>query len=138
MSVDDVKSEVPRTNDDDDEEDNLDSENIVHPLSMEPALRDLVICGSLCNTSTIHKTESGDWEANGDATEIALTVVSMLQRMPDSLPIVSFAVCAQTRAQSYAFVQRAKRLEEDWHDSESESTAWGSISHGNATFRSFC
>lgn len=41
---------------------------------MEESLKNLVLCASLCNTATIHKGDENKWEANGDATEIALQV----------------------------------------------------------------
>jgi magnesium-transporting ATPase (P-type) len=42
---------------------------------MERRLRELVLCAGLCNMATIHHDSKADtWQANGDATEIALQV----------------------------------------------------------------
>lgn len=67
--------------DDDDEDDPDRSSDLVDKDSMEPPLRDLVLCASLCNSATIQRShgegeqEKGRWEAHGDATEVALQVV---------------------------------------------------------------
>jgi magnesium-transporting ATPase (P-type) len=51
------------------------SETVVYPNMMEARLRELVLCGSLCNTASIHYSKDKNaWEANGDPTEIALQV----------------------------------------------------------------
>lgn len=37
-------------------------------------MANMALCASLCNMATIHKNKEGNWQANGDATEIALQV----------------------------------------------------------------
>lgn len=49
-------------------------EGVVHADEMPQELEDLVLACGLCNMATIHKTEAGPWQANGDATEVALQV----------------------------------------------------------------
>ena len=68
-----------RADDDKDSPEELDNdfqaENLVHPNMMETGLRDLVLCGSLCNTASIHHDKGKEaWEAHGDPTEVALQV----------------------------------------------------------------
>ena len=71
-----------REDDDDDDEHHhseddavFHSDTVVYPNMMEARLRDLVLCGSLCNTASIHHSKDKDsWEAHGDPTEIALQV----------------------------------------------------------------
>jgi Na+-exporting ATPase len=58
----------------DDSDDDMDAEDVIRPSEMEEGLKNLVLCASLCNTATIHKSDDNKWEANGDATEIALQV----------------------------------------------------------------
>ena len=54
---------------------NFHADTMVHPNMMEVGLRDLVICGSLCNTASIHQVKGKtEWEAHGDPTEVALQV----------------------------------------------------------------
>lgn len=48
--------------------------DVVHPSEMENNLANMTLCASLCNMATIHKNKEGNWQANGDATEIALQV----------------------------------------------------------------
>lgn len=48
--------------------------DVVHPTDMENNLANMTLCASLCNMATIHKNKEGNWQANGDATEIALQV----------------------------------------------------------------
>jgi len=73
MATDDLEADIQA-----DDLDALDDNNLVTPSDMPPRLRDFVLCSSLCNTATIQKSQeeggSGKWEANGDATEIALIV----------------------------------------------------------------
>lgn len=55
------------------DDEGFDAETVVHPNMMETALRDLVLCGSLCNTAAIHHAKGKqEWEAHGDPTEVAL------------------------------------------------------------------
>lgn len=46
----------------------------MHPSDMENNLANMTLCASLCNMATIHKGKEGNWQASGDATEIALQV----------------------------------------------------------------
>lgn len=68
--------------DDDDSDDPDRSEDLVDKNNMEPAFRDFTLCASLCNSATIQRSHEksdegkGKWEAHGDATEVALQVVS--------------------------------------------------------------
>ena len=68
--------------DDDDDDDPERSQDLVDKDSVEPPLRDMVLCASLCSSATIQRSTDkedegkGKWEAHGDATEIALLVVS--------------------------------------------------------------
>jgi Na+-exporting ATPase len=48
--------------------------DVVHPQDMENNMANMALCASLCNMATIHKNKDGNWQANGDATEIALQV----------------------------------------------------------------
>lgn len=51
------------------------TENIVNPGDMDSRLQEMVWCAGLCNNATIHHdTKANTWQANGDATEIALQV----------------------------------------------------------------
>ncbi len=59
----------------DDDDNDFWTENIVNPADMDPRLQEMVLCSALCNMATIHHdSESNTWQANGDATEIALQV----------------------------------------------------------------
>ncbi|ORX35135.1 putative calcium-transporting ATPase 3 [Kockovaella imperatae] len=60
-------------------QDQVDAEDlVVHHESLESGLRSLVLCASLCNTASLNRPtgEEGQWEANGDPTEIALQVAA--------------------------------------------------------------
>jgi len=61
-------------NDDDDDDDDDSVEGVIHPDEMPQALEDFVLASGLCNMATIHKGANGPWQANGDATEVALQV----------------------------------------------------------------
>jgi P-type Na+/K+ transporter len=51
------------------------TDNVVNPSDMDSRLQELVLCAGLCNNATIHHdTKADTWQANGDATEIALQV----------------------------------------------------------------
>lgn len=67
LSIEDTNSE---------EENDGTSENVVHVNEIEPAFENLVKSVSLNNMATISPSEeeNGEWEANGDPTEIALQV----------------------------------------------------------------
>ncbi|WVQ82803.1 potassium/sodium efflux P-type ATPase, fungal-type [Cryptococcus sp. DSM 104549] len=53
------------------------SEDIVHVEELENGLRDLALCASLCNQASLSRPrDEGNWEANGDPTEIALQVAA--------------------------------------------------------------
>jgi Na+-exporting ATPase len=56
----------------DDEE--MSGPDVVHSDNIEQNLENMALCASLCNMSTIHHGKEGQWQANGDATEIALQV----------------------------------------------------------------
>ena len=56
------------------EDDDLSGDDIVHADRLPSALRDLVQSAALNNMATLHLREGGEWEANGDSTEIALQV----------------------------------------------------------------
>lgn len=66
--------------DDDDDDDPERSQDMVDKDTIEPPLRDMVLCASLCSSATIQRSTDkedegkGKWEAHGDATEIALLV----------------------------------------------------------------
>lgn len=68
--------------DDDDDDDPERNHDMVDKDTIEPPLRDMVLCASLCSSATIQRSTDkedegkGKWEAHGDATEIALLVVS--------------------------------------------------------------
>ncbi len=65
----------PGTNDGDSSDDENDSvEGVIHPDELPQDLEDFVLASGLCNMATIHKSEEGPWQANGDATEVALQV----------------------------------------------------------------
>ncbi len=68
--------EPPAANPEDVEDSDDDwSENLVNPADMDDRLRELVLCSGLCNMATIHHdTKADTWQANGDATEVALQV----------------------------------------------------------------
>lgn len=57
----------------DDEDDDREEEDTVDVENLEDNLANMVQCASLCNMATIHKNKD-QWEANGDATEVALQV----------------------------------------------------------------
>lgn len=63
---------LPTPNNDSD--DDITSESVIQLDEIPGPLLDMVHCASLCNMATLHKGESDAWEANGDATEIALQV----------------------------------------------------------------
>jgi Na+-exporting ATPase len=65
---------TPTGSSSDDSDDDMDAEDVIRPSQMEEGLKNLVLCASLCNTATIHHSDDNRWEANGDATEIALQV----------------------------------------------------------------
>lgn len=67
-----ARNGTPPNDSDESDDDNLDSEDVIRPSEMENGFRNLILCASLCNMATIHKGEEDRWEANGDATEIAL------------------------------------------------------------------
>ena len=57
------------------------SDTVVYPNAMEARLRELVLCGSLCNTASIHYSKEKEaWDANGDPTEVALQVRVRIER----------------------------------------------------------
>lgn len=66
---------------DDDSDDEEWAHRLVNQNTIEPPLRDMVLCASLCSSATIHRSHDkedegkGKWEAHGDATEVALLVV---------------------------------------------------------------
>ena len=66
--------------DDDDDDDPERSQDMIDKDTIEPPLRDMVLCASLCSSATIQRSTDkedegkGKWEAH--ATEIALLVVS--------------------------------------------------------------
>ena len=68
--------------DDDDSDDPDRSNDSVDKDNIEPQLRDMVLCASLCSSATLQRAQEkgdegkGKWEAHGDATEVALLVVS--------------------------------------------------------------
>ncbi|KAL7006511.1 hypothetical protein EMMF5_003932 [Cystobasidiomycetes sp. EMM_F5] len=65
---------------DDDSDDEEWAHRLVNQNTIEPPLRDMVLCASLCSSATIHRSHDkedegkGKWEAHGDATEVALLV----------------------------------------------------------------
>ena len=68
--------------DDDDDEESDRSDDLIHNDNLLGPLRDMVLCSALCNSATIQRTaqkgeSEGKWEAHGDATEVALQVVSL-------------------------------------------------------------
>lgn len=69
--------------DDDDDTDPARDYDLVDKDSIEPPLRDFTLCASLCNSATVQRSHNkedegkGRWEAHGDATEVALQVVSL-------------------------------------------------------------
>lgn len=77
--------------DDDDDEDPDRSSELVDKDNVEPPLRDMVLCASLCSSATLQRSQEkgdegkGKWEAHGDATEVALLVVRTA--LSSSLPI---------------------------------------------------
>lgn len=58
-------------------EDELEAaEFVVQHDALENGLKQLALCAGLCNQATLHKSGDGEWEANGDPTEIALQVAA--------------------------------------------------------------
>jgi Na+-exporting ATPase len=57
-----------------DSDDETSGPDVVSTNDMEQNLENMVLCASLCNMSTIHHGKEGYWQANGDATEVALQV----------------------------------------------------------------
>ena len=53
-------------------------ERVVHHEDLENGLRGLALCAALCNQATLSRPSESDgqWEANGDPTEIALQVAA--------------------------------------------------------------
>lgn len=69
--------------DDEDSDDPDRSDDLVDKNHMEPPLRDFTLCASLCSSATLQRVQhdeddptKGKWEGHGDATEVALQVVS--------------------------------------------------------------
>ncbi|KAJ9125453.1 hypothetical protein QFC22_000414 [Naganishia vaughanmartiniae] len=69
-----VTEEVDSSDDSGDSSDDGSGEDVVHPADMENNMANMALCASLCNMATIHKSKEGNWQASGDATEIALQV----------------------------------------------------------------
>ena len=69
------KRQPKRSNSEDEIEE---QERVVHYEELETRLRELTLCASLCNQATLARpTEpEGNWEANGDPTEVALQVAA--------------------------------------------------------------
>ncbi|KAJ1306050.1 hypothetical protein OPQ81_010763 [Rhizoctonia solani] len=51
-------------------------EKIIKPGSLDPGLRAIVECASLCNVATISQNKEGVWKSTGDPTEVALQVLA--------------------------------------------------------------
>lgn len=51
-------------------------EKIVRAGSLDPGLRAIVECASLCNVATISQNKQGVWKSTGDPTEVALQVLA--------------------------------------------------------------
>lgn len=69
--------------DDEDSDDPDRSDDLVDKNNMERPLRDFTLCASLCSSATLQRVHhddddptKGKWEGHGDATEVALQVVS--------------------------------------------------------------
>ena len=74
-----LMTESPDEDDDDaataaSSDDETSGPDVVHTDDIEQNLENMVLCASLCNMSTIHHGKEGYWQANGDATEVALQV----------------------------------------------------------------
>ncbi|KAL7419667.1 hypothetical protein Q5752_005581 [Cryptotrichosporon argae] len=60
-------------------QDEVDAQDtVVHPDQLPEGLRELALCAALCNQATLARPagDEGQWEANGDPTEIALQVAA--------------------------------------------------------------
>lgn len=71
--------------DDEDSDDPDRTDDLVDKNNMEKPLRNLTLCASLCSSATLQRVHhdeddptKGKWEGHGDATEVALQVVSLL------------------------------------------------------------
>lgn len=54
-----------------------DIDNVISHDRLEHSLQELAFCAGLCNQASLHRAkEDGQWEANGDPTEIALQVAA--------------------------------------------------------------
>lgn len=69
--------------DDEDSDDPDRSDELVDKNNMETPLRNFTLCASLCSSATLQRVQhdeddptKGKWEGHGDATEVALQVVS--------------------------------------------------------------
>lgn len=51
-------------------------ERVIAPASIDPGLRAIVECASLCNMATISQNKNGVWKSTGDPTEVALQVLA--------------------------------------------------------------
>jgi Na+-exporting ATPase len=67
-------TDVVESDESGDSSDDGSGEDVVHPADMENNMANMALCASLCNMATIHKNKEGNWQASGDATEIALQV----------------------------------------------------------------
>jgi len=67
---------APKRSDSEDDDDN--SDRVVHHEDLEGHLREMALCAALCNQATLSKPTDpdGNYEANGDPTEIALQVAA--------------------------------------------------------------
>ncbi|KAK8844789.1 potassium/sodium efflux P-type ATPase, fungal-type [Kwoniella newhampshirensis] len=76
----DLKRDPKRsdTRDNDPEEREIEGhEEVIHVEELENNLRDMALCASLCNQATLSRPiDDGNWDANGDPTEVALQVAA--------------------------------------------------------------
>lgn len=70
--------------DDEDSDDPDRSDDLVDKNNMERPLRNFTLCAALCSSATLQRVHhdeddptKGKWEGHGDATEVALQVVSI-------------------------------------------------------------
>nr|XP_019014014.1 potassium/sodium efflux P-type ATPase, fungal-type [Kwoniella pini CBS 10737]OCF52795.1 potassium/sodium efflux P-type ATPase, fungal-type [Kwoniella pini CBS 10737] len=76
------------------------SEQVILVDEQERGLRDLGLCASLCNQATLSRPKDGEgqWEANGDPTEIALQVAA--HKLGHGKPFLTHSRPAPQRADS--------------------------------------
>ncbi|ORY35588.1 putative calcium-transporting ATPase 3 [Naematelia encephala] len=86
---------------------------IIHVEDLENNLRDMALCAALCNQATLSRSSNdGQWDANGDPTEVALQVAAY--KLGHGKPILTNARLKPGKSESIRSVSSVRHVSDDF------------------------